>query len=117
MNRLFSGTIWDRPPHCERCDKPESECQCPPLPAVAPVRKPPEKQTATLSVEKRKQGKIVTIVRGLLAGENDLAALLTQLKNRCGSGGRLDGDELELQGDQREKARSCLTGIGYRVKG
>lgn len=70
-----------------------------------------------LSIEKRKQGKTVTVVRGLLAAENDLPALLTQLKNRCGAGGKLEGEDLELQGDQREKLRACLTGIGYRVKG
>ena len=50
--RLFEGTPFDRPPTCERCGQLESNCTCPPL---APPRIPPEKQTARLSVEKRKK--------------------------------------------------------------
>ena len=34
-------------------------------------RVPPAKQTATLAVEKRKQGQVVTVVRGLAAADND----------------------------------------------
>ena len=79
---LFAGTPFDRPPHCERCDKLDAECTCPPQ---AAARKPTNKQTATLAVEKRKKGKVVTVIRGLAAADNDLPTLLTQLKNSCGA--------------------------------
>ena len=112
---LFAGTQWDRPPHCEWCDKPEGECTCPP---VAPQSKlvPPEKQTVKLSVEKRKKGKLMTVVRGLSSDANDLPALLTRLKNSCGAGGTLDNDELEIQGDQLNKVRTLLSDLGYKVR-
>jgi translation initiation factor 1 len=58
----------------------------------------------------------VTVVRGLAAADNDLPALLTQLKSQCGAGGTLKGDELEIQGDQRERVRDALRQIGYRVR-
>ncbi|MCA9154613.1 MAG: translation initiation factor [Pirellulaceae bacterium] len=111
--RLFAGTQWDQPPRCERCGELEEVCQCPPPPAP---RIPPEKQTARIAVEKRKKGKLVTVVRGLPAEGNDLPELLTKLKNHCGAGGTLKDEELEIQGDQLERVRGCLTQIGFRVK-
>ena len=113
---LLAGTPWDRPPVCERCDKLESECSCPPEPAPSSLL-PPNKQTAKLAVEKRKKGKIVTVVRGLVAEANDLPALLARLKNACGAGGTLDGDSLEVQGDHLERLRGLLGEIGYKVRG
>ena len=113
---LLAGTRFDRPPHCERCDKLESECQCPP-PAPVSTHLPPEKQTARLSVEKRKKGKIATVIRGLTANANDLPALLTKLKNSCGAGGAIEGDELEIQGDQLARLKTLLAALGYKVRG
>ena len=114
--RLFAGTPFDRPPHCERCDRPESECQCPPLPAEAPARKPPGQQTARVAFERRKSGKTVTVIRGLAPADTDLPALLKTLKNHCGAGGTVDGEEVEIQGNQVERVREFLTRQGYRVR-
>ena len=113
---MFTGTEWDRPPVCVRCEKLESACSCPPESAPSNVI-PPNKQTATLSVEKRKKGKVVTVVRGLVAEANVLPALLARLKNSCGAGGTLDGDELAIQGDHLERLRTLLSHIGYQVRG
>ena len=115
MTRLFAGTAWDRPPTCERCGALESECQCPPV-AAETTFKPPPQQTAKLAVERRAKGKQVTVIRGLKATENDLPALLTQLKSTCGAGGTIDGDALEIQGEHRERIQALLSQIGYRVK-
>lgn len=115
MTRLFAGTEWDRPPTCERCGALEAECRCPPVAAAKPLL-PPEKQTATLAVERRAKGKQVTVIRGLKAEHNDLPALLTKLKSTCGAGGTLDGDTIELQGEHRERLRTVLGQMGYRVK-
>lgn len=112
---LFAGTQLDRPPVCERCEKLESECSCPPVAAPSKLISP-EKQTAKLAVEKRKKGKVVTVVRGLAADANDLAALLAKLKNSCGAGGTLDGVALEIQGDHLERLRTLLTTLGYKVR-
>ena len=113
---LLAGTQWDRPPVCERCDKLESECSCPPEPAPSSLL-PPNKQAAKLAVEKRKKGKVVTVVRGLTAVANDLPALLARLKNACGAGGTLDGESLEVQGDHLERLRGLLGEMGYKVRG
>lgn len=113
MTRLFAGTQWDRPPHCDACGQPQEQCQCPPPP---PSYARPETQTARIQVEKRKGGKRVTVIRGLAAAENDLAELLTRLKNHCGAGGTIKKEELELQGDQAVRARDLLQQIGFKTK-
>lgn len=113
--RLFEGTPWDRPPQCDRCGELESVCKCPPLPKPPPPRTPPEKQRARVQVEKRARGKLVTVVRGLGAQDNDLPALLTQLKSACGAGGTLKDDAIEVQGDHRTRIADLLAGIGYRI--
>lgn len=111
--RLFAGTPFDRPPHCGVCDRLEAECACPP---VAADQLPPQRQTARLTTEKRKKGKLVTVIRGLTHADNDLPALLTQLKNHCGSGGTIEGDELILQGNQQDRASQLLASLGYKVR-
>jgi translation initiation factor 1 len=111
--RLFAGTPFDRPPTCERCGKLETDCTCPKQPAAIIA---PEKQTARLAVEKRKKGKVVTVIRGLAAEANDLPALLSKLKSQCGAGGALDEESLEIQGDHCERIAALLTEIGYRVR-
>ena len=115
--RLFEGTQFDRPPHCERCEKPETECQCPPIEPEPAPRTPTDRQTARLSKEKRKKGKVVTVVAGLLDEGDALQEMLTKLKTACGAGGTLKDGNLEIQGDHLERVRRELSSLGYRVKG
>jgi translation initiation factor 1 len=112
--RLFAGTPFDRLPTCDRCGLIEVDCKCSPL---AGPRVPPAQQTARLAVEKRRKGKVVTVIRGLSAAGNDLPALLKRLKSQCGAGGAIDADNLEIQGDHMDRIRLLLTEIGYRVQG
>jgi translation initiation factor 1 len=111
---LFAGTSLE--PKCPDCGQPVSRCTCPAETRAARLRLPPEKQTARLTVEKRRKGKLATVVRGLTAEANDLPSLLARLKQALGTGGTLEGDELELQGDQLERARAALTALGYQVR-
>jgi translation initiation factor 1 len=69
-----------------------------------------------VQVEKRKAGRVVTVIRGLAPTDNDLPALLTELKNACGAGGTVRDDSLEIQGDQLQRAKEALSAIGYKVK-
>ena len=117
MARLLEGTIFDRPPHCERCELPEEQCQCPEETPLSVDFKTPQKQTARLAVEKRKRGKFVTVVRGLQDTDTDLPGLLKQLRNQCGAGGTIQKGVIEIQGKQIDRIRSALQNIGYQVKG
>ena len=114
--RLFEGTKFDIPPRCDRCDQLESECKCPPPAAPPPNRIPPEQQTARIVIERRKRGKVVTVVRGLPADGNDLPDIVTRLKSVCGAGGTVKGDTIEVQGEHQARIQRVLTELGYRVK-
>ena len=112
--RLFAGTPFDRPTKCDRCGALETECDCPP---VRPAALAAGSQTAVLRVEKRKRGKIVTVIAGLTAAQPDLADLLSQLKTVCGAGGTLKEGVLEVQGDHLDRLRETLGRLGYKVRG
>ena len=61
-----------------------------------------------------RSGKIVTVVRGLPAGNT--AGVASDLKRHCGSGGAAKDGVVEIQGDHREKVAARLEKQGYRVK-
>lgn len=114
---IFAGTALYQPPTCDRCEKLESECQCPPVIDV-PEPLPAEKQTAQVMLEKRKKGKIVTLVKGLAEGtpEPHLTELQKKLKNQCGTGGSVKKGVIELQGDHVDSVKSKLNELGYKIK-
>lgn len=58
-------------------------------------------------------GKTVTVVRGL---RGDVAAIASDLKRHCGTGGAVKESAIEIQGDHREKVAARLQASGYRVK-
>ncbi|WP_182865331.1 translation initiation factor [Stieleria mannarensis] len=126
MTRLFAGTPFDIPPQCEDCGKLESECICTTEEKAQAEAKrqreadrlPPEKQTARISVQKRKGGRKATVVEGLTAKANDLPELLTKLQAACGSGGTVKPkqDLVEIQGDHADTVRGTLAGLGFKVK-
>ncbi len=111
--RLFEGTPLDIPPKCEHCGSLESECRCDPK---LKSRIAPQKQTAQLRIEKRKNGRLVTVVSGLSSTVNDFDELLSKLKSSCGAGGTIDADNLEIQGEHLSRIEELLLEIGYRVK-
>lgn len=111
---LFDGTPLERPVVCERCGQPEAQCECPP---PAKKRTPPAEQTVRLAIEKRKKGKVVTVVRGLADEGDHLSEVLARLKSTCGAGGTIKEGQLEVQGRQLDAVRATLEKAGYRVRG
>ncbi len=58
-------------------------------------------------------GKTVTVIRGL---RGDLAAVASDLKRHCGSGGAVKDGTVEVQGDHRDKIVTRLREAGHVVK-
>lgn len=79
------------------------------------VSKSPDKQKIKLSIDKRKKGKVVTLLKGLVLNENDLKDLTKTLKNACGTGGTIESGVIELQGDCQDKVRLWLKDNGWGV--
>ncbi len=65
---------------------------------------------------KGRGGKAVTLVKGLPLSGDALKNLASQLKKKCGVGGALKDDVVEIQGDQRDLLKTELEKLGYTVK-
>jgi translation initiation factor 1 len=63
-----------------------------------------------------RRGKGVTVITGLGLASAELAALATQLKKRCGSGGTVAAGRIEIQGEHRDTVVRALTSQGWSVK-
>ena len=61
-----------------------------------------------------RNGKVVTVIRGLPA--RDLETCASDLKRLCGAGGAVKDGAVEIQGDHREKIAERLRALGHPVK-
>lgn len=110
--RLVYSTDVGR--RCPNCLRPVAECVC--------KKGTPGKGSAGDGVVRvsretaGRKGKGVTVITGLGLPTERLEALATQLKKRCGSGGTVDGDRIEIQGDHRDLLVQELSKLGRTVK-
>jgi translation initiation factor 1 len=77
---------------------------------------PGEQHLHVLLDKKQRKGKQVTLVSGFTGNEEDLKILGKRLKTRCGAGGTVKDQEIQIQGDFRDKVMAILTSEGYNVK-
>lgn len=97
---------------CPQCDKPHAQCTC---------SKNQSKQQGDGLVRVGREtagrrGKGVTTISGLPLDQNGLLKVAAKLKSRCGSGGTVKEDRIEIQGDHREAIVKELERLGYKVK-
>ena len=97
---------------CPQCQRPVAGCVCgkdrPASVGDGIVRLHRE--------SKGRGGKAVTLIKGLPLAPAELKALAKALKKKCGVGGSLKEDVVEIQGDQRELLKQELEKRGYTVK-
>jgi translation initiation factor 1 len=92
---------------CEVCGLPKEICVCEDIAR--------EQQKITIAVDKRRYGKMMTIVEGFDPHEMDINVLITKLKKICASGGTIKDGKIELQGDHRTKVKETLENMGFIV--
>lgn len=61
-------------------------------------------------------GKAVVVITGLMLESAALKNLAKDLKQRCGCGGAVKDDTIEIQGDHRAALQTALEQLGYKVK-
>ena len=93
---------------CPKCGLPKELCVC------EEIAK--EQQKIEISVDKRRYGKMMTIVDGINSNDLDIDALITKLKKKCASGGTIKDGKIELQGDHRTRVKETLEEMGFTVE-
>jgi translation initiation factor 1 len=88
---------------CPKCGLPIQACVC------EEIAK--SDQNIEVKIEKKKFGKISTIVTGLK--DVDIKDIAKKLKEKLACGGTIKNNEVELQGDHRNKIRQALVEIGF----
>ena len=93
------------PEICSICGLPKELCVCE---AIAK-----EATRIKISLERKRFGKLYTIIEGIDPKEIDLKELLRKLKSALACGGTLKERKLELQGDHKARAKAILVEAGF----
>ncbi|MBC7128678.1 MAG: stress response translation initiation inhibitor YciH [Thermoplasmatales archaeon] len=91
---------------CKVCGLPKELCVCEKIAR--------EGKEIKIYTEKRRYGKVVTIIGGLDSSV-DIAELAKELKKCCACGGTVKNNLVELQGEHKEKAKKKLEEMGFNV--
>lgn len=89
---------------CPKCGLPKQACIC------EEIAK--EEQRVTVALEKRKFGKIITVISGI--EKENIKEIAKQLKNELACGGTIKNNKIELQGDHSRKIKQVLMRIGFK---
>ncbi len=98
---------------CPDCRQALADCRCKAAAKAAPAGDGIARVTRETG---GRNGKTVTVVRGLPLDAAALAALGRTLKAACGSGGTAKDGVIEIQGDHRDTVVAKLEQAGWKVK-
>ena len=93
---------------CPKCGLPKEICVCEEIAR--------EQQNITIALDRRRYGKMMTVIDGLNPHDLDMDSLISNLKSRCACGGTIKDGKIELQGDHRSKVREALEKMGFVVE-
>jgi translation initiation factor 1 len=89
---------------CPKCGLPIQACVCEQIVKSS--------QRITISQDKKRYGKLVTIVSGFDGGVN-VKKIAKSLKNELACGGTAKDGIIELQGDHTKKIKELLIKLGF----
>ena len=93
---------------CEVCGLPKEICVCEDIAR--------EQQKISIAIDKRRYGKMMTVVDGINPNDLDIDKLISNLKSICACGGTIKDGKIELQGDHRTKVKETLEKMGFMVE-
>ena len=90
---------------CPTCGLPKELCVC------ESIAK--ETQKVEVTLEKRKFGKVYTVITGIDEKEIDMKQLIKKLKSKFACGGTAKEGKVELQGDHKSRVKEMLVEAGF----
>ena len=90
---------------CPKCGLPKDLCICDKIAK--------EQQKIKIMTTKRRYGKTVTIIQGIDSKDVDIKKLLKTLKSKLACGGTYKNNEIELQGDHKNRVKDILVKEGF----
>jgi translation initiation factor 1 len=89
---------------CPKCGLPQEACVCEQIVKSS--------QKIKVKTDKKRYGKIVTVITGFEKGIN-VKEIAKTLKNRLACGGTYKNDIIELQGNHTKKIKELLIELGF----
>jgi translation initiation factor 1 len=90
---------------CTKCGLPKELCVCETLAKEA--------QKIKIFLVQKRFKKNMTIVKGIDTTKIDVKNLMKKLKSRLACGGTYKNNEIELQGDHRQRVKEILVKEGF----
>ena len=90
---------------CPKCGLPKELCVC------ETIAK--RDQKIRIKVEKRKFGKLTTIIEGIDTKDIDVKELAKKMKSKLACGGTAKEGKIELQGNHAKKSKEILITLGF----
>lgn len=91
---------------CPKCGLPIQACVCTEIAKT--------EQQIEVKTVKKKFGKISTVVTGLK--DVDIKEIAKKLKAKLACGGTVKNNEIELQGNHRDKIKPALVELGFEAE-
>ena len=110
--RLVFSTEGDN--RCKKCERTLKKCQC--LPVTVLKNKSTDTTIKVQYEKKGRKGNGVCVIKNLALPMDELKKLTKELKMRCGSGGSIKDQQIEIQGDHRDSIKGFLESKQYKVK-
>lgn len=89
---------------CPKCGLPKPACVCEQIGKSS--------QRISVTTEKKRYGKIVTVIKGF-DNSIDVKSIAKSLKNELACGGTMKDGIIELQGDHTKRVKSILIKLGF----
>ena len=73
-------------------------------------------QNIRLYLDRKKGGKIATVIKGFIQTDNELKNLAKRIKRQCATGGSIKNNEIIIQGNKRDIVKTILEKEGFKPK-
>ncbi len=90
---------------CTKCGLPQELCVCQTIAKEA--------QKVKIGLVEKRYGKSMTVIKGIDTSKIDVKSLMKKLKSKLACGGTYKNDEIELQGDHRDRVKEILIKEGF----